>query len=97
MTPRTAAAQADYVMRSNDVRQALPLIHAPTLVLHTVENAVVPIECGRYIARHIPDATLIELPGSDVGAAAHLSTLADEIGQLKTNKVRQIAGLVDVY
>jgi class 3 adenylate cyclase len=86
MTPRTAAAQADYVMRSNDVRQALPLIHAPTLVLHTVENTVVPIECGRYIAEQIPDATLIELPGSDLGPAAHLSTLADEIGRFLTGE-----------
>jgi pimeloyl-ACP methyl ester carboxylesterase len=32
-TPRTAAAQYSYILR-RDVRQALPLIQAPTLVLH---------------------------------------------------------------
>jgi class 3 adenylate cyclase/alpha-beta hydrolase superfamily lysophospholipase len=86
MTPRTAAAQANYVMRSNDVRQALPLIGVPTLVLHTVDNEIVPIECGRYIAQHLPDATLIELPGGDLGPWAHLPTLADEIGRFLTGE-----------
>ena len=33
-TPRGAAAQYDYMLRRFDVRHALPLIQAPTLVLH---------------------------------------------------------------
>jgi pimeloyl-ACP methyl ester carboxylesterase len=36
-TPRTAAAQYNNVLR-NDVRQALPLIQVPTLVLHVKES-----------------------------------------------------------
>jgi pimeloyl-ACP methyl ester carboxylesterase len=48
-----------------DVRAVLPAISAPTLVLHTVENRWVPIAHGRYLARHIPNARLVELPGAD--------------------------------
>jgi class 3 adenylate cyclase len=48
-----------------DVRAILPTIDVPTLVLHTRENRVCPIEHGRYLAQHIPSARLVELPGSD--------------------------------
>jgi class 3 adenylate cyclase len=41
----------------------LPLIHAPTLVLHRTNLDFVPVQHGRYLAEHIPGATLIELPG----------------------------------
>ena len=51
---------------ATDVRAVLPAITAPTLVLHTVENRAVPIEHGRYLARHIPNARLVELPGADL-------------------------------
>jgi len=40
-TPRTAAAQYDHIFR-NDVRQALPLIQAPTLVLHVRDSPFLP-------------------------------------------------------
>ena len=48
-----------------DVRAVLPAISAATLVLHTVENRIVSIEQGRYLAQHIPNARLVELPGAD--------------------------------
>ena len=48
-----------------DVRHLLPLIQAPTLVLHRRSFPLLPIEHGRYLAEHIPRATLVELPGSD--------------------------------
>ena len=63
-TPRAAAAQYQALLRS-DVRQALPLIQAPTLVLHPAEYAPVPLELGQYVAEHIEGATLVEVPGSD--------------------------------
>jgi class 3 adenylate cyclase len=46
-----------------DARPILPLIHAPTLVLHRSNLDLVPIQQGRYLAEHIPGANLIELPG----------------------------------
>jgi class 3 adenylate cyclase len=49
-----------------DVRTVLPLIQVPTLVLHRREVQLLPIEHGRYLAEHIPDAKLVELPGADL-------------------------------
>jgi class 3 adenylate cyclase len=46
-----------------DARPILPLIHAPTLVLHRSNVQFIPIQHGRYLAEHIPGAKLIELPG----------------------------------
>jgi class 3 adenylate cyclase len=48
-----------------DARPLLPLIHAPTLVLHRTDAPLVPIEHGRYLAEHIAGAELVELPGDD--------------------------------
>jgi class 3 adenylate cyclase len=48
-----------------DVRSLLPLVQAPTLVLHRRDFRLLPIEHGRYLAEHIPNARLVELPGAD--------------------------------
>ena len=48
--------------------QALLLIKAPTLVLHTSGNLIVPIELSQYLADHIEGATFVEHQGPDVGA-----------------------------
>jgi pimeloyl-ACP methyl ester carboxylesterase/class 3 adenylate cyclase len=48
-----------------DVRDILPTISVPTLVLHKRDDRVVPLEEGKYIADHIPGATFVELPGAD--------------------------------
>jgi hypothetical protein len=48
-----------------DVRPALPLIQAPTLVMHRRDSQYVPAEHGRYLADHIPGAQWVELPGAD--------------------------------
>ena len=48
-----------------DVRQALPAISVPTLILHRTGERVIEVEHARYMAQHIPDAKLVELPGQD--------------------------------
>lgn len=48
-----------------DIRPILPLVRAPTLVLHRVGDPTVPIGQGRYVAEQIPGATLVELEGHD--------------------------------
>jgi pimeloyl-ACP methyl ester carboxylesterase len=48
-----------------DIRAVLPLIHAPTLVLHRTGDQLVRVELGRYLARQIPGARLVELEGGD--------------------------------
>jgi pimeloyl-ACP methyl ester carboxylesterase len=59
-----------------DVRPVLGTIQAPTLVLHRQENPYVRVENGRYLAEHIRDAALVELPGRDhffhAGDTAHM-------------------------
>jgi class 3 adenylate cyclase len=54
------------------VSDDLAAVRAPTLVVHRVDNRLVPVSHARYAAEGIPDATLVELPGSD-----HLGNLGD--------------------
>ena len=48
-----------------DVRDILPSIRVPTLVLHRRDDAFIKIEHSRYIAQRIPGARYVELEGSD--------------------------------
>jgi pimeloyl-ACP methyl ester carboxylesterase len=48
-----------------DVRNLLPLIRMPTLVIHRTGDRVCKIGEGRYVAEHIPGAQFVELPGDD--------------------------------
>jgi pimeloyl-ACP methyl ester carboxylesterase len=50
---------------SVDVRDILPGVRVPTLVLHRKDDRVVSIAAGRYLAAHIPGARLVELEGDD--------------------------------
>lgn len=60
------AAQAMVAMNADiDVRAALPAVHVPTLVIHRAGDQGAPVEGGRFIADHIPDARMLELPGDD--------------------------------
>jgi class 3 adenylate cyclase len=47
-----------------DVRPILPTITVPTLVIHA-RDEVVPVQCGRYLADHIPGARYLEVEGRD--------------------------------
>ena len=68
-----------------DVRPALALIQAPTLVLHRRDNAMVPIENGRYLAEHIDGARFVELPGADYGLGlGDVDGLIDEVEEFLT-------------
>jgi pimeloyl-ACP methyl ester carboxylesterase len=62
-SPGMARATAESAFRI-DVRQVLPTINAPTLVLHASHDFV-PVQGGRYLADHIPNARLIEVDGND--------------------------------
>jgi pimeloyl-ACP methyl ester carboxylesterase len=48
-----------------DVRPILETCRVPTLVLHRSGDHAVPVESGRYLADHLPNAKLVELPGVD--------------------------------
>jgi class 3 adenylate cyclase len=63
LSPKMASDLFDAVMHG-DARAALPLIRAPTLVLHRRDEPI-PVEQARYLAEQIQDAQLIEFPGAD--------------------------------
>ena len=52
-------------LREVDLRDLLPSIRVPTLVLHRTDDPVEPVMSGRFLAGHIEGATLVELPGRD--------------------------------
>jgi pimeloyl-ACP methyl ester carboxylesterase/DNA-binding winged helix-turn-helix (wHTH) protein len=56
-----------------DVRDVLPAIRVPTLVLHRAGDRCLLAEEGRYVASLIPDARFVKLPGDD-----HLPFVGDQ-------------------
>jgi class 3 adenylate cyclase len=46
-----------------DIRQVLPTVRVPALVMHGSEDQIVPVEAGAYTAQRIRSARFIELPG----------------------------------
>ncbi len=63
-SPGMARASLEATFRI-DVRPILPTITAPTLVIHARDDPVVPVQCGRYLADHIPGARYLEVDGVD--------------------------------
>jgi class 3 adenylate cyclase/predicted esterase len=59
-------AEALYrVNMAMDVREVLPLVSAPTLVLHQRSDPWVSVKHGPYLAQHIPGAAYVELDGAE--------------------------------
>lgn len=80
-SPSSAAA----VLRlewETDIRQVLPSVRVPTLVLNRVGDQAQPIEAARYFAEHIPGARLVELAGDD--ALPNLGDTASVIREIDT-------------
>jgi pimeloyl-ACP methyl ester carboxylesterase len=83
-SPGAAAA----LLRMNsyiDVRDVLPTIQVPTLVLHRAGDHDVNVEEGRYLAAKIPGAKFVELAGNDHWiSAGDTDAIADEIEEFLT-------------
>ena len=68
-----------------DIREVLPAIQVPTLVLHRRDDRMVSIEMGRYLADRIPGAKFVELEGADhLFFTGDADTLLDEIEEFLT-------------
>jgi class 3 adenylate cyclase len=63
-SPGTALARMQAILEL-DVREVLPLVTAPTLVIQNLGDAYVRAGHGRYLAEHIRDATLLERDSAD--------------------------------
>jgi pimeloyl-ACP methyl ester carboxylesterase len=58
------AARFVQLLGDFDVADRLPLVRAPTLVMHSRDDAWVPCELGRSVAAAIPDAQFVSLPSA---------------------------------
>jgi pimeloyl-ACP methyl ester carboxylesterase len=56
-----------------DVRDVLPLVRVPTLVIHRSGDRCLLVDEGRYVAGLVPGAQFVELPGND-----HLPFVGDQ-------------------
>ena len=73
-----AAADLTRMNARIDVRDLLPQIAVPTLVLAREHDRVISVDHSRYVARQIPGAAYIELPGED-----HLPFVGDATALLR--------------
>lgn len=83
-SPGAAIALAQMNARI-DVRDLLPTVHVPTLVMHRTGDLDANVAEGRYIANHIPDAKFVELPGTDhLVFAGDFDAVVDELQEFLT-------------
>ena len=62
-TSPECAARYFEVVNNFDVRELLPRVQVPTLVMHSRDDLIVPVDVGRQMAAGIPGARFIALPG----------------------------------
>jgi len=74
-----------------DVRDVLPLVSVPTLIIHRKDDAVAPIEGARYMTERIPDARLVELTGDHSPVTGDSGAILDEIEEFVTGRRQQRA------
>src|SRR5216683_6030516 len=84
VSPRAGRAHLGWLL-DIDVRPVARTLQTPTLVLHRTDDALIHVELGRALARDIPGARYVELPGDAhppwIGDTA---ALVDEIQQFLT-------------
>jgi pimeloyl-ACP methyl ester carboxylesterase len=84
MSPGMALSLWDAIQRM-DVRDVLPTITAPTLVLHHADSPAIPAAGGKLMAELIPGARYVELPGRDhLPGAGDPEAVAGEIEEFLT-------------
>ena len=76
------------LMRMNaeiDLRQVLPAVRVPTLIVHNDGDRSVPVEFGRYMAERIPGAKYVELSSPDHAPwVGNTDAIVDEIEEFVT-------------
>lgn len=83
-------AMAQNVIRMNmllDVRDVLPKIEVPTLILHRTGDSWIDVGHARYLAQHIPESTYVELAGTDHRPwLGDVDRIADEVEVFLTGR-----------
>ena len=83
-SPATAAAVIRMLVEL-DVRDVLPSINVPTLIVHRQDNPIVTVDQGRYVAERIDGAKFVVVPGADYGlAVGDVDAVIDEVEEFLT-------------
>jgi pimeloyl-ACP methyl ester carboxylesterase len=61
--PNGTARQLIAILSAQSRRESLGSVQAPTLVIHGVEDILIPVDNGRIVAAAVPGARLIEIEG----------------------------------
>jgi class 3 adenylate cyclase len=88
---RTAAANLTR-SRSMDVRQVLPSVQAPALVINRKGFPWVPIEQSRYLADHLPNARLLVIEGESLLYTEPVEVTLQEVEAFVTGTRNRAAG-----
>ncbi|GAG48847.1 unnamed protein product, partial [marine sediment metagenome] len=75
-------------LRDIDVRQLLPQVRAPTLVIHRRGDTMVPFELGRELAAGIPGARFLPLEGRN-----HFYLPNEPVGEIIYKAVEEFVGV----
>lgn len=77
------------LLLDTDVRDVLPTVRVPTLVLHRTDDRATLVGGGRYLAEHIAGAKYVEFPGQDHFAwVGDTSAILDEVEEFLTGERR---------
>ncbi|HEY8581665.1 MAG TPA: adenylate/guanylate cyclase domain-containing protein, partial [Capillimicrobium sp.] len=81
------AARQSVVVAATDVRDLLPRVAAPTLVLHRTDDELIDVRHSRYVAAHVPGAAYVEVPGRDhLISAGDTTRVVAEIAEFLTGR-----------
>ena len=76
-------------MGENDVREVLPLINVPTVVIRRRDHAWIDRRHADYVVEHVPEAKLVEVPGADAMLlAGDIAPVADALEEFVTGTRR---------
>ncbi len=89
MSPAAAAASLEWIGET-DVREVLPSVQCPTLVLRPEKETYLDERHSRYVAEHIPNARYIELLGEGTLFFGEADAIADEIQHFLTGVRRPV-------
>jgi class 3 adenylate cyclase len=85
-SPATAVA-FNLVTFTSDVRDCLPDVRCPTLVMSRTDGFIDLVEHGRYLAEHIEGARFVTFPGPDLLVwAGEFDSVVDEMEEFVTGR-----------
>jgi class 3 adenylate cyclase len=81
----TTAAKVIRMLFELDIRDVLPTIRVPTLVVHRTDNPIITLDQGRYVADRITGAKFVAVPGADYGlVVGDVDVILEEVEEFVT-------------